>query len=81
MKSVLELDDTRMRKLKFRYLEMLQNEGCLNEVVFGCPEWDDSEDEYTIECHGADRLVDMIPDDVIVRQWEGRWLCEEDFAT
>ena len=79
MKTVLELNDQKMRKLKLRYLMMLEDEGCLNEVIFGHPEWDDSE-EYTLEHYDVERLLDIVPDDVIVRQWEGDWFCEEDFA-
>ena len=80
MKTVFDLNDQEMRKLKLRYLDQLQSEGCLNEVVFDHPEWDDSEEEYTLEHYDAERLIDMLPDDVIIRQWEGYWFCEEDFA-
>lgn len=80
MKSVFELSDIEMRKLKFLYIERLKEEGVLNEVLFGRPEWDDSEDNHTLEHYGVARLIDMIPTDVIVRQWEGEYFSEEDFA-
>ena len=80
MKTVFDLDDQEMRKLKLRYLVMLEDEGCLNEVVFGHPEWDDGEEENMLEHYDLERLLDVLPNDVIIRQWEGVWFNKEDFA-
>ena len=55
--------------LKYRYLEILEAEGCLNEVCFDKPEWDDESEVYTKEFHGVEKLMEMIPDDVLVRQF------------
>lgn len=79
MKTISDLTDFEMRELKIRYLEMLESEGCLNEVVFGLSEWDD-DDEHTLQRYRVDQLIDMIPDDVIVSQWEGECFSKEDFA-
>lgn len=65
--------------LKIRYLNMLQDEGCLNEIVFNNPEWDDVKG-HDIADYGIKYLIDRIPDDVILRQWEYECLYEEDFA-
>lgn len=69
-----------MYELKVRYLEMLQGEGCLNEVLFDKPEWDE-DDGHMIADHGEERLVAMVPSDVISRQWEGDPFCLEALAS
>ena len=49
---------------------MLQTEGCLNEVLFNNPKWDDM-DGHDVSDYDIRELVSIIPDDVIYRQWEG----------
>lgn len=55
---------SRMHELKARYLDMLQDEGCLNEILFDRPDLDES-DGHDIDDYGAERLIAMVPDDVI----------------
>lgn len=66
-------------ELKTRYLDMLQDEGCLNEIVFNNPEWDDVKG-HDIADYGIEHLIDRIPDDVILRLWESECFYEEKFA-
>jgi len=53
-------------ELKLRYIDMLDGEGCLNEVLFDKPEWDDEPYCYSLDYHGVEKLRDMISDEVIV---------------
>lgn len=59
---------SKMHDLKARYLDVLQDEGCLNEILFDKPEWDNC-DGYTIADHGEERLIAIVPDDVIFSHW------------
>lgn len=69
----MQIVSSRHAELACRYLEVLEDEGVLNEVVFGRPEWDeDPNGRYTIEYHGVDKLTTMVPDDVLARQF-GEW--------
>ena len=66
-----ELDARQMRQLKEQYLCILADEGTYAEVM----DTDHDEPSYWDLAH-ADELV---PDDVIHRQWEGTQFTEEDF--
>lgn len=64
-----DLDDETLDDLKYRYLEILKDEGCLNEVCFDRPDWDEDSDKYTKEYHGVEKLMEMIPAEVLIRQF------------
>ncbi len=66
-------------ELKIRYLDMLQCEGCMNEVLFDKPEWDNM-DGHDIMDYDIEKLIALIPDDVIFRQWGCECFTEEGFA-
>lgn len=57
--------------LKVRFLERLEAEGCLNEVLFDRPHWDD-DGKHDIKDHGLENLVKMIPHDVVVWAFEDK---------
>jgi len=62
-------DEETLDDLKYHYLEMLEIEGSLNEIVFDMPEWDEEPDVYTMEYHGVEKLIAMVPEDVLFRQF------------
>lgn len=71
----MQIDSLHHAELTRRYLEVLEDEGVLNEVIFGRPEWDeDPNGRYTMEYHGVDKLTAMVSDDVLARQF-GEWKC------
>jgi len=53
-------------ELKLRYIDMLDAEGCLNEVLFDKPEWDDEPYCYSPDYYGVEKLKALVPDEVIV---------------
>lgn len=59
---------SRNNDLKVRYLERLEAEGCLNEVLFDRPYWDD-DGKHDIEDWGIEKLLKMVPVEV-ARQME-----------
>ena len=67
----------KMRELKIRYLDILQTEGCLNEVLFDKSEWDDDEDR-DIDYYGEDRFLEIVPDDVVFHQFGDYVLMEDE---
>ena len=74
----LDIDNESKEDLAYRYLDMLETEGVLNDVIFNRPDWDDDpEGRYTMEYHGVERLIKMVPDDVLLRNFgERTCLCE-----
>lgn len=73
------MNNARMCELKFRYIDMLESEGCLNEILFDRPDLDYAEG-HNIANYGMEKLVAMIPDDVIFRMWGSDCLSEEEFV-
>ena len=71
--TIHELNADQLRELKERYLCDLANEGDYAEVM----DTDHDEPSYWDLAH-ADQLV---PDDVLYRQWEGYEFNEEDFSS
>lgn len=71
----MQMDDRRRKYLAYRYLSILEDEGNLNAVAFDKPELDgDPEARYTKEYHGVKKLMEMVPDDVLIRQF-GEYEC------
>lgn len=74
----LDIDNESKEDLAYRYLDMLETDGVLNDVIFNRPDWDDDpEGRYTKEYHGIEKLIKMVPDDVLLQNFgERACLCE-----
>lgn len=66
-----ELTRGEITELKRRYLEQLDAEGCLNEVLFDRPADDDDPDKCLTD-EMLDRADALVPDDVVENNYGDR---------
>jgi len=75
--TVQDLDRVKLIILKRRYLEHLECEGCLYEVLFDQPEKDDEDGELTEDI--LDRADELVSDDVVFHEFDGQVFSPSDF--
>jgi len=75
--TVQDLDRDKLVILKMRYLERLEGEGCLYEVLFDQPEKDDEDGELTKDI--LDRADELVGDDVVFHEFDGQVFSPSDF--
>ncbi len=76
--TVKELNRDQLIELKQRYLSELMDEGCLNEILYDKPEWDeDGEHDISYEeLASADKLI---PDELVFDHYRDTHFTDGDF--
>lgn len=75
--TVQDLDRDKLVILKKRYLERLEGEGCLYEVLFDQPERDEAEEGLTEDI--LSRADEIVGDDVVYHEYDGQVFSPSDF--
>ena len=76
--TVKELNRDQLVELKQRYLSELMDEGCLNGVLYGKPEWDE-DGEHDISYGELASADDLIPDEIAFDHYRDTYFTEGDF--
>ena len=71
------MDRDKLVILKKRYLEHIEGEGCLYEVLFDRPDKDEEDGELTEDI--LDRADELVSDDVVFHEFDGRVFSPSDF--
>ena len=77
--TVKELNRDQLVSLKERYLAELVDAGCLNEILYDKPEWD-NDGEHDLSYGELAKADELIPDELVLDHYRGYWFTAEDFA-